>query len=130
ACRTGASTSPRRWRTSLRARRSGSRPAARSSHGIKRTIGKPTTSDRAADFVDLHGAHALVVDRGVQSAELEACQVVHQERIGAHAVERADIAGKQRAPLLVGEIERSKRLGWIGLHRRAKAVIAQDFAAQ
>ena len=63
------------------------------------------TADRLADLVDLHRAHALVVGRGVEPADLEARQIIHQEGVGAHAVERADVAGQQRAPLLVGEIE-------------------------
>ena len=93
---------------------------ARRAHGL----------DRLADLVDLHRAHALVVGRGVQAADLEARQIVHQEGVGAHAVERADVAREQRAPLLVGQIERRQRLGRIGLHRRAEGVIAQHFAAQ
>src|SRR4029077_15290831 len=32
---------------------------------------------RLADLVDLHRAHALVVDGGVQPADLEARQIVH-----------------------------------------------------
>src|ERR1700724_2449889 len=45
-----------------------------------------------ADFVDLHCAHALIVDLGVQPADLEAGQVVHQEAVGAHTVELPDVA--------------------------------------
>ena len=90
----------------------------------------PALTDRLADLVDLHRAHALVVGRGVEPADLEARQIVHQEGVGAHAVERADVACEQRTPLLIGEIERAERLGRIGLHRRAERVVAQDLAAE
>ena len=89
-----------------------------------------TLADRLADLVDLHCAHALVVVRGVEPADLEAREVVHQEGVGAHAVELSDVAGKQRTPLRIGEIEGAKRLCRIGFHRRAECVVAQELAAE
>src|SRR5689334_3359951 len=84
------------------------------------------SADRLADLVDLHSAHPLVVTLRVESADLEARQIVHEEGVDAHAVECPDVAVEQGAPLLAGEIERAERLRWVGLHRRAEGVISQQ----
>jgi hypothetical protein len=85
---------------------------------------------RLADLVDLNGPHPLVVVPDIEPTDLEAREIAHQEPVDAHAVERADIAGDERAPLLVGEIEARQRLGRIGLHGGAEGVVAQHLAAQ
>ena len=83
-----------------------------------------------ADLVDLYGAHALVVNLHIEAADLETGEVAHQEAVDAHTVERADIAGDQRPPLVIGEIEARQRLGRIGLHGGAEGVVAQHLATQ
>src|SRR6476660_4873628 len=92
--------------------------------------GAPRSGDRLAKLVDLHGAHALVVDLDIESADFITCEIAHEEAVDAHAVERADIAGDQRPAFFIGEVERRQRLGRIGLHGGAKAMIAQDLATK
>ena len=89
-----------------------------------------TRLDRLADFVDLHRAHALIVDFDVEPADFEAGEIAHQKAVDAHAVERADISGNQRLALVVGKVERRQRLGRIGLHGGAKGMVPQNFTAQ
>src|ERR1700747_2353087 len=85
---------------------------------------------RLPDLVDLHRAHALVVDFHVEPANLEARQIVHEERVDAHSIKGADVAGEQRAPLIVAEIERGERVCRIGLHRRTESMVAQDLTTE
>ena len=85
---------------------------------------------RLANLVDFHRPHALIVDFDIEAADLEAGQIPHQEAVDAQAVERADIAGDQGTPLLVGEIEARQRLGRIGLHGGAEGMVAQHLATQ
>src|SRR5262249_49655110 len=79
---------------------------------------------RLPDLVDLHRAHALVVDFHIEPANLEARQIVHEERVDAHSIKGADVAGEQRAPLVVAEIEWGERVCRIGFHRRTESMVA------
>src|SRR4029077_17435517 len=85
---------------------------------------------RLPDLVDLHRAHALVVDFHIEPANLEARQIVHEERVDAHLIKGADVAGEQRAPLIVAQIEWGERLCRIGFHRRTESMVAQDLTTE
>src|SRR5207237_8034845 len=82
------------------------------------------------DFVDLHRAHALIVGFHVEPANLEACQIVHEERVDAHTIKGADVAGEQRASLIVAEIEWGERLCRIGFHRRTESMVPQNLTTE
>jgi hypothetical protein len=100
--------------------------------GATCAIGDLRTRSRhwAPDLVYLHRAHALVVGFGVESADFETRQVVHEESIDAHAIESAHIASEQVSPLLISEINCGQRLRWIGLHCGAEGMIAQNFSTK
>src|SRR5262245_45025506 len=105
--------------------------ALRSEYGICATGSLSAVSPyRLPDLVYLHRAHALVVDFHVEPANLEARQIVHEECVDAHSIKGADVAGEQRAPLIIAEIEWGERLCRIGFHRRTESMVAQDLTTE
>src|SRR5580692_7969290 len=115
---------PRSGPRRIRPRRSGRRPSRLASLAPQGDGSESLSRHRLADLVDLHRTHALVVGLGVQPADLEAGEIVHEKTVGAHAVELADVAREQAAALLVGKFQRRQRLPRIGLHGGAEGVIA------
>src|SRR6516165_1730905 len=85
---------------------------------------------RAADLVDLHGAHALVVGLHVEPTDFETRQIVHKEGVDAHPIQGADIACEQLLSLVVGEIKRGKRFRRIGSYGSTEAMVAQHLATK
>src|SRR5262249_57805617 len=79
----------------------GPRGNIRREHGIRVTGSLRAVSRyRLPDLVDLHRAHALVVDFHVEPANLEARQIFHDEPIDTHFLNVANISSHHPTPLI------------------------------
>src|SRR5262245_1107219 len=92
--------------------------------------GRGSTPGSRQQYQPSAAERALIVDRQVQPAYLEAGQVTHEKGVHPEPAESCDVAREQRLALLRGQVVAGDRLGRIGLHRRAERMVAQHLAAE